>query len=213
MKELYPYYIKYKQILIPSSFLLLSIFLIFAVIMPQIGVISETNRGISEANEKITTLKNSLSVVESANPTQTQDNLQTVTTALPTAKDIALIFNALSETANKSGVGLDEFALKVGGIYGKAEKVDTEGVAGVPAIEVDAKTTGDAQSTVVFSQNLQKALPLSEIKLIDMTDDQAKYTINFFYKPLDLSVLMQNVVTPLNQTDVNLINQLRGWEQ
>ncbi len=213
MKELYPYYIKYKNILIPSGLFLLGLFLLFAVIMPQLSAIGESNSQISAANEKINTLQNSISVVESANTAQTQENLQTVTKALPTAKDIALIFEALSDTANKAGVSLDDFSLKVGGLYGKAEQVETGGVTGVPGIDVEIRVTGDAKSFVAFAQSLQQALPLSEIKLVEMNDGEANYDVSFFYKPIDLSVVKQDNVPPLSQSDVNLINQLNTWEQ
>lgn len=211
MKELTPYYIKYKRIIIPGTMILLSLFLIFAIIIPQISIISESSRAIREADEKANVLSSSISVVQSSNPGQTADNLLTVTTALPTSKDIALIFNALTNTANKTGVSLDEFSLQVGGIYGRAEKVDNGGVTSVPSVSVKVKTTGSAQSTVAFARGLQEALPLSEIKLVDMSDDQATYDVNFFYKPIDLNVLKQDSVAPLSQSDKNLINQLNTW--
>lgn len=213
MKELNPYLVKYKKFMIPAALLFLSLIMLFGVIIPQISSISETNKTKSEALNKITKLEQSLSVIQKTNSDVVDSDLKTVTTALPTSKDISLIFSALNNVADKSGVSLDEFSLKVGGIYGRAEEVDTGGVTGVPTVDVKVQTSGSAINTVIFAKNMKEQLPLSEIKLIDNNQGTATYEISFFYKPLDLNVLKQDEVASITQADKNLVKQLEDWNQ
>lgn len=198
----------------PAALLFFAVVILVFVIIPQISSVGATGAELSEKREKVAKLTASLTTVQNANDEQVNDNLTTATTALPTSKDIVLIFSALTSAASDAGVGLVDFSLQAGGVFGRAAEIDaTGGVSGVPAITVDVQTTGDAKDVASFIRSVQQTLPLSEVKVVSSDDAGTHLKVSFFYKPLDKSVNNEREVTPLTQADLNLINQLKSWNQ
>ena len=206
-------YIKYKRQIVPVVFVSLSFFIIFGIIIPQVSSISKTNKTISEEQQKVDSLSQTLRLLSALNENEVSSNLSTTTKALPTTKDISLIFTALTSAAGASGTNIRDFSLKIGGLYGKVE--ETGATRGVPSIEVIVRASAPSSSSFVnFSKEIQKKLPLSEIEKIDISGFDGTYELNFYYKPHDISQISgQTSVAPLSQSDLNLINQLREWEQ
>jgi hypothetical protein len=206
------YYQKYKKQLLPVVLFSLCFFIIFRVIIPQLSSISESNQIISDRSKELETLTQTLEILSSLNQDQASSNLSTATSALPTKKDIAVIFSALSSAASASETELREFSLKVGGLYGRAER--GSGVKGVPLIDVVARiTSAEASGYVNFTTELQERLPLSEVKSVDVNENAGTYELGFYYKPLDLTlVAKQDKVVPLTQKDLNLMSQLETWK-
>lgn len=215
MQELKRYYVKYKKQLIPTVLLSLALFIIFRVILPQVSSISESNQAISDKARSVETLKSSLSALASLGETDSASNLELSLKALPASKDIALIYSALSSAATSSQSELRDFSLKVGGVYGRAVKVSSGGVKGVPAIDVLARVSAaNPSNLIVFSKELQERLPLAEVKRIDSNKDLGTFEIGFYYKTYDLSLISrQDKVLSLSQQDLNLLNQLKGWDK
>ena len=214
MKEkLSRFYIKYKRQIVPGVFISLSFFIIFGIIIPQVSSISEENKTISAKQQEVDSLAQTLRLLSSLNKNEVLSNLSTTTKTLPTGKDISLIFTALTSAVAESGVNIRDFSLRIGRLYGKVEEVAT--TFGVPEVEVIVRVSASSSSGFVnFSKELQKRLPLSEIKKIDTNGIDGAYELSFYYKPHDISkISSQTTVTPLSQSDLNLINQLREWEQ
>lgn len=206
------YYPKYKKQLMALVFLLLSLFTIFRVIIPQMLSISESNNILNEQKREVLELKETLSVVSSETD-QGPLYAQTVTAALPRSKDVSIIFSALNSAASTSGTELREFSLEVGGLYGRAAA--TGGSSGIPAIEVIARLAAvDPRNFIDFAKHLEQSLPLSSVRSIDINGSQANFSIAFYYKVLDLSrISKQGKVVPLSQADRNLLNQLADWDK
>lgn len=204
------YYPKYKKQLMGVVFLLLSLFIIFRVIIPQMLSVSESNNVLNDKKREVLELKETLSVVSSVGD-QESSYLKTLTKALPRSKDVSLIFSALNSAASASQTELREFSLEVGGLYGRAAQSSE---TGAPVLEVIARlSASDARSFMDFAKKLEESLPLSSVKNIDINGSQASFEIAFYYKTLDLSqISKQKKVAPLSQADRNLLNQLAQWE-
>ncbi len=205
--------IKHKKILTPLLFIVLGIFVLLFIIIPQFSTISDLNNQVAAENDKVNTLKNSLQVVSSQDDQDLNAKVGIATDALPTAKDVSRIFSALSQASDASQTVLGEFSLNVGAIYGRAQQLEGK-IQGTPSITVNVRVEGNgARELSDFAKDLQKALPLSEIRQMGISDNSASYQINFFYKPVDLSVISKQdkVVLP-NQNAVNLLNELKTWE-
>ncbi|HVZ66886.1 MAG TPA: hypothetical protein VG917_01360 [Patescibacteria group bacterium] len=215
MKELQPYYLKYKNFILPTVFIMLSFFILFRVIMPQITSIASANQDIESKSTDVQTLQSSLSALSNADESAINDDLDTVVKALPVSKNITQIFEALSSAAGASSVDLKEYSLKVGGIYGRAEKVAQTSVKGVPSVDVEVKVGGASPRQIVdFTKQIQQRLPLSEVTQINSNGNNASLIISFFYKPLDLTLVSrQDNVTGVNQNDQTVINQLKDWDK
>ncbi len=207
------YYIKYKKQIVPATLFALSFFIIFRIITPQFSTISESNQIIDEKKRENEVLKETLNTIATLDGSQVSENLSTTVKALPREKDIAAIFSALTSAAASSQTQLREFSLKIGGLYGRAAKGSP--VRGIPAVDVVARVTAsNPKNFVEFARALQRTLPLSELKSVDINQSLGTYELGFYYKPLDLTlVAKQDKVVPLSQSDLNLINQLREWDR
>ena len=106
MKDLNKYYQKYHVMLVPAVLLVASVIIVVFVVIPQISSISTTSATLSQKRDQVAQLTTSLTTIQNANDDQVNDNLAIVTTALPTTKDVLLIFNALTNAAADSGAHL-----------------------------------------------------------------------------------------------------------
>lgn len=214
MKEVYSYVIKYKRFIVQILLGLSSVVMIFWVIFPEISWISNELSEIKSRSEVASTLKQSLSVISSAPDEALDDNFNTAVHALPPGKDVVLIFSALSSAAAASNTTLEDFSLTVGGIYGRAAKV-ISGVGSAPSVDVSAHVGGASpESLIDFARALSQKLPLSEVSKINISGSGASYQVSFFYKPYDTSQMAkQDKVALPPQSDLNLLNQLKGWDQ
>jgi hypothetical protein len=205
---------KYKKFIVPVAINMATVFIIVVIILPQFSILGDTLSQIKTQKEKVSDLNSTLSTIVSAQDLTLDSSLTSSTRAVPTGKDVSLIFSALSKAAAASGTELGEFSLTVGGIFGRAAQI-APGVGSTPSIVVSASVKGgDVKSLIQFSSELQKLLPLSQINRLNVSGDTASFEISFFYKPLDeLKISKQQGVAPLSQADLNLLSQLKEWEQ
>lgn len=197
------------------TFILLSLFIAFRVILPQFSLISQTNTAIESKKQELETLNDSIRVLEITSDDAVSEDLTISTDALPTSKDVTKIFGALTSAARASNTALNEFSLKIGGVFGKEVSSADMSAIGVPKVLVIAKvSSSDASSLIQFAKRLDQTLPLSEIKQIDAVGNLGTFEISFYYKPIDLNLVSKkDKVTPLTQADRNLLNQLAEWDQ
>lgn len=213
-KDLTLYYAKYKTYLLPVVFIILGFFIVSRVIVPQLSTVGEKRQEISQKTDEIAVLEGSLNTMSKQDQDVLGEYLSVVGHALPTSKNIAIIFEALSSAAAAADADLNEFTLKVGGLYGRAEATSLAG-RGTPSIEVGLRVDGaDTESVVQFTREIQSRLPLSEVVSINTSGGFATVQMNFFYKPLNLLLIRgQDNVRPLSQADLDLLNELEGWDQ
>lgn len=213
-KDLTPvqYYAKYKKIILPASFFILALFLVIGVVIPQFSTISKVTQDISEKKIDVDRLQASLTNI--SNQGNLQPDLDLVNRALPTSKNITSIFNALVSSANDSGVDVKDFSLKVGGVYGRAEKIPQGGVSGVPSIDVIVRVEGTSTSIIDFAKQVQTKLPIAEVAKVDAAGGVASFQISFFYKPQDLSALSrQETILPLTTSQNKTLQELKNWDE
>lgn len=215
-QEFFQIYTKYKNQILPITFIILSLFVAFRVILPQFSSISQTNTEIENKKQELEILNNSIKVLETASDDEVSQDLTLSTDALPTSKDVTKIFGAMTAAARASNTELNEFSLKVGGVFGKAvSQVDVAPTIGVPQVSVVARvSSSNASNLIQFAQELDKTLPLSEVKRIDTVSNLGTFEISFYYKPIDLNLVSKkDKVVPLTQADRNLLNQLTEWNR
>ncbi|HVZ11774.1 MAG TPA: hypothetical protein VG965_01970 [Patescibacteria group bacterium] len=201
---------RYKRFLLPMGVSIASVVIVLFVIFPQINSISQKMSDISEQTKKVESLRQSYSIITQSDDSALDNGVQVTTSALPTAKNIPLIFNGLSEAASSSNTTLTDFSINVGGIYGRAANFTQEGLIGAPTVEVVARVDGiDPKNTIQFAKSLVSKLPLSQINKIDISGSSAVYNISFFFKPYNSSGSTSvDSLAPVSQQDFNFINQL-----
>ena len=206
---------RYKKFIIPLVLNLLTVFLVFWVIFPQIGQIPQQLSKIKTQTSQNKTLNESLSLLRSLPDSEVDENFTTVVSALPTTKDVALIFSSLSSAASASNTQVESFSLNAGGIFGRAAELSDTGTITTPTLSVIAQVGGaSAASLTQFGSELTVRLPVAEIRNLGLANDSATYEIGFYYKPLDTAKIdRQDKIIPLSQSEINLLNQLKEWSR
>lgn len=208
------YYRKYKQFLLPAVIFFLAFFIVVRIALPQFSNISATNETISAQKEEITKLEQALSTLNEYNSSQVDTNLSTASLALPVSKNIVAIFSSLSNVSARTNANIKSFSLKVGDLYSKksnSPRINPQAQSPFIVVTVSV-TSATSQDLVRFSEEIQKSLPLAEVKKIEVNDSEGNYEINFFYKPTNLSaVSLNHSVTPLTPKEKELLNKLSIW--
>jgi hypothetical protein len=216
MQELQQIYYKHKSQLLPIIFGFSAFFVIFRIILPQWSDIQDaqqlmTSKGASvEAKQSTITLLNSIpqDIIDS--------NYDLVTKALPTQKDIILIYSELTDAATNAGVTLGGFSLRVGSVYsaGKKTAAKQSSVSGIPLLNMLVTVSGTNENVKQFADILYKSSPLIEIKSVDISKSDARYDVNFYFKPVGL--LPDNIASAplkaLNASENSQMKQLKAWQ-
>lgn len=208
-----PYYSKYKQYILPLILFCVSFFIIFKVFLPELSSISEEKRVIEAKKMEIETLQKTYETLSGQDDTEIDDDLKIATSALPASKDPSAIFQAMVSAAAKSNVELKQFSFKVGSIYGKQAQSFSSDKTGIPFLTVLIRISStDAQNFIRFASEIQKSVPIAEVKNINMQGSSGTLEVNFYYKPYDLTVLTkQNKIIPLTPAEEKILEQLREW--
>lgn len=217
MKELEEIYRKRKQQLLPLIFGFAAFFVLFRVVLPQWSDISDVGSLLSQKKSTVEAKEETLRLLNSTPDQVVDDNYTLITTALPTQKDVVLIFSELSDTAQKSGVKLGGFSVKVGGIYTSDTKnnaVDTgKSIQGIPYLNILVNVTGQVDQMKNFAEEIYRSLPLVEINGINIGKNDARYDINFFFKPVTVrptnaDTTALKAISPVEQKQ---LDELKTW--
>lgn len=212
-QELQRIYLKYKKQVVPTIIVSAILFILLRIIFPQLGEISEKEQEIELLITENENLQHTVNTLTNFNSAGAEQDIDLVTSALPTSKDISIIFSAITEIAAEAQVNVTDFSLTVGGLYGRA--IEGANIKGVPSLDVTVRfESADPRNYILLAEIIQRKLPLVEIKSIDTASSRGLFELSFFYKPIDLTLLSKNaIVKPLSQAEMNTLTQLREWNQ
>lgn len=187
MKELELIYRKRKKQLLPLIFGFASFFVFFRIVMPQWSDIQDVQSLLTSKSTTVDAKEQSVTLLNSLPQSVVDENYEVITTALPLQKDVVLIYAELNKAAERSGVKLGGFSIKVGGIYAEKAKnkaqPTSKAVNGIPFLNILVNAEGENTSLRKFAQELYKSIPLVDIKAIDLAKSDARLDVNFYYKP------------------------------
>lgn len=217
MKELEAIYRKRKKQLLPLVFGFATFFVIFRVVMPQWTDIQDVQSLLTSKGETVDAKEETLRVLNSIPTEQVEDNYKLITTALPLQKDVILIFNELDNASARANVKLGGFSIKVGGIYSaEAPKAVSElkSISGVPYLSILVAVSGQSEGLKSFADELYKSIPLVEITSVDIKKNDARYEVNFYFKPVALKPQNAEMVAlkPLTSVENEQIQTLKSWQ-
>lgn len=219
MEDFKRIYKKHKQKIIPAIISLAAVFLFLQVTLPLLTNIQESQALIADKEQEVEVKENAILILNSIPDATVDNNYELVTTALPTAKDIVLIFSQLETISERVGVSLGGFTVKVGGVYeatAVAEKVKPNSKAkpntSMPYINIAVNVEGENTALRQFAEEMYKSLPLVEINSINISKDDARYDMDFYYKIAPTT--LTSVTTPLKKmtpAEEKQIEMLREW--
>ena len=202
-------YTKYKAYLLPVGIIVMCLLIFIQFTLQQVQGFFTTQDEERLLRIRIAMLKQNKDLLTTL-PDETLDQqVQTVSTALPSQKDFSGIITALSEAASEAGVGLGDYSFQVGDLSDRPDVT----LVGQPFIEVNLLINGGIEGVKNFTQVLAEKLPLSEIISTQLTNTDATVKVFFYYKPFTVSqVSTDRPLQGFSQKEVELINTLASWE-
>lgn len=214
MKELEIIYKKRKQQLLPIIFGFAAVFVLFRIVFPQWTDIADTLNIMNVKSEEVKAKEATFVLLNSIPDEKINKDYATITTAIPTQKDIVLIYTELSSASNAVGVKLGGFNVKIGGIYSTSTTKPTEKtISGVPFMNIIVSVAGSGTSLSKFADKLYESVPLVEIKSVDIGKNDARYDVNFYFKPITVRPKESSgkALEALTPQDSKLLEQLEKW--
>lgn len=201
------FYRRYRDYIVPIATLIVSFLLLLKITIPTLNNLSTKEQEIKFEKEKLATLQNNLQILTHLNDQTLSNQLSVVTNALPSEKNFAEILNAVSISANKSGVFLGDYEFQVGDL----SKTVTP-LKGLPSLSLSLVVNGNANATAKFVTELYRSFPVSEVTDIEVNGNRAALSAVFYYKPfnqakIDETIKLSNLTTP----DLNTIRNISSW--
>ena len=198
-------YFKYKIYFIPIGAVLVAVFLLFNVILPQIQQWYSDQDKIAQIEGKIDTLNKSLNTIKSLDSKTLESYLQTATTALPNGKDFIGVLTAVSGAAQESGTSVNDYSFQVGDLTSSVVPKDT-------FLQINVTLKGNIDHIRQFVSALKNQFPLSRITQIHIAGNQsASMSIIFFYKPFPrINFTGDEVLQPLSDKEEKTITSLQN---
>lgn len=186
---------------------LLSLMLFFQFVIPQFKSLLLVRKEAKESLLKLETLKANLDMLANIDEEVLDSQLKTLSLALPLNKDFIGILNSVFSTAQKTGVSLGNFSLKIGDIS-QSESEDS-----FPNVKLSLPIDASITTINNFLEAINKSVPLSETYSIKAVNTSSTVNMSFYYKPLGASGYSEDArVNPISQKGLILINQLNEFQ-
>lgn len=217
MHELELIYRKRKNQLLPLAMGFASFFVLFRIILPQWSDIQDTMQLVNSKTEAVQAKEETIRLLDSMSLESVNADYDLITTALPTQKDIVLIFSELNSAAAAAGVQLGGFTVKVGGVYASDTTAQTanKSLNGIPYLNTLVNVDGANENVRKFALELYKSIPLVEIKSIDISKKDARYDVNFYFKPVTVRPTNADntALTALTTAERKQLEDIKTWNQ
>lgn len=198
---------KNRSYVFPVVIILISVILFFQFVIPQFGVLLKVRKEASEASLKLKTLKKNLDVLTNINEEVLDSQLTILSLALPLNKDFIGILNSVYFTAQKTGVNLGSFSLKIGDL------AQSKNDDNFPVVKLSTPINSSVTAISSFIEAIDKTIPLSEVYLVKVGNISSMISLSFYYKPLGASNYSQDArISPISQKGLTLVSQLSEFE-
>lgn len=203
---------QYYSLSIISFALIISFLLIFKIVIPQTSSWFSIRDEVIALRHKNDLLHANINFMNNLDRGVLNSQLQTALTALPSEKNFSSLVTAITDSAIKTGVVLDDFSFQLGDVSSNT----TSGSFiknNLPAAKLILVIEGDANKVQQFVSTIGQTLPLSEVTNLDKDELQTRITILFYYKPLPkFSFHDEEPIRPLSESKQNMLQVLSGFQ-
>jgi Tfp pilus assembly protein PilO len=196
--------------LVLAVILLIGFLLVWMIVMPQIQKYISIQDEINTLSKKVALLHSNLDLVKNTNPQEVDNDLQTALSALPSDKDFEGMLTAISNSALRSGIALDDFKLSIG-------KLATESGSETKGIPIKLGMKSNMESAVKFIGELNQKVPVSDLAMVQVSNDEGAkgniIDVTFYYKPLANVIFRDDAPIPhLTNDEKELLRQVKTWK-
>ncbi len=211
VRSIWIYYYRYRETLLFSAVLFLGVIIIsslllWKIILPQVEKWFSIREEVIATEERIKTIRENILIASRVDENELTNNLNTAIAAYPSEKDFIGILAAVSESAGRTNVALDDFSFSVGELSTNSAEFKVE------PLLLDLIIMAESENVTNFVQEIQKKLPLSIIESYESLGETKKITLAFPFQPL--SKISYKDAEPLQQItarDQELLNTLSSW--
>lgn len=169
---------RYKDYIIPAVVIIVCLIVFIEIIPGQIQNVFTARQNSSELRKKIDVMAQNYKILTQTDDIALDTDFTLASEALPSEKDYEAVFTAISDTAAKAGVNVDDYGLDAG-------DTDDPSLAGklLPMSISLSIHGGGIEGTKKFIAYLSKAFPLSEVSSVSVGHDSAGISVNFYLEP------------------------------
>lgn len=198
---------KNKSYIVSIVIVLISILLFFQFIIPQFNSLLAVQKEAKDSSLRLDSLKANLDVLTNINEETLDSQLNILNSALPLGKNFVGILNSIYSSAQKTGVSLGNFSLKIGDI------TQTES-GNFLFIRLSLPVNSSVAGANSFIETITKSLPLVEINSVKAGGTSSTITLSFYYKPLGgaANYSQDARISSVSQKGLTIINQLSKFD-
>jgi Tfp pilus assembly protein PilO len=137
-----------------------------ALLVPEINSLVELRQSQKNALTKLSTTQKKYDQFQQMRGDDIDELYELSTSALPMHKPYYEVLSSISLLANTTGVVIGDFDLDPGSLATKAAETHKEGYV---SLSTSLQVNGTAEQVTSFVQQLQKSLPLIEVKQIQIS--------------------------------------------
>ncbi len=201
-------YRSHRQYTTPILMIFVSMILVFVALLPLFNDLLNTLSQRDEATRKLQVLKNNLEILSAADEGSLEADIAVTLKALPQEKDFESVLNTVSAVAGKADVLLGNFEFRVGDLS-KAQGSKDQ----LPSLAITLLINNGAIGAVRFMSELATALPISDVKSLDMNGNFTNITLLFYYKSIGSASISPDapIAKPTAQK-TELLEKLSTWD-
>ncbi len=207
-------YFKYKDstyfaLSIATLTLIVSGILVLKVLLPQFDSWFSIRREVETTRQQLAVLNDNISFISSISDQTLDQNLQTVSDALPPQKSFTGILNAISDSAIKANIVLNDYTFNLGTI--QTDK-PTYGSTALSPIQISLVVQGRLVDVTAFMKQVEDKIPLAKVESMSFSHGSATIILTYFYKPFpNISFNDAAAIHSLPTSTSNLIKRLGTW--
>jgi Tfp pilus assembly protein PilO len=178
---------KFRFLLFPFIVGAIVIVLTVFFLVPKISQISETRQKLAQEKEKLARLTQKLADLEGLDEVELSTRADLILRALPAEKDVPRILIALSSLSEETEVALTKISVTPGKLSTASAMAEKE-----PALSFKITASGPMETIKKFLDRLVSTLPVMQISVIKLTEDEAgagaEVSFDAYFLPLPKSL-------------------------
>jgi len=203
-------YSKYYPVALPLIITSLGLVILVLLIIPQLKNWFSVQEEIEATQARINIMRQNSRILESFDKASVDRDFIVATEALPSDKNFAGILNAISNAALASNVSLNDYEFSLGAVSTSKNGKKVSPVSEPIAINVDIE--GNINDVSNFIEEIEKKIPIAEIKNINYSERGGEVILKFYIKTLpDLNIEYSDPITSMTQDQRSILQVLSQW--
>lgn len=188
-----------------------SIILFFQLVVPQISSWFSIRDEIIATRNRIDTINQNINFIDKMDKQELDNDVAITTSALPFEKGFGGMVNALTDASITSGVSLNDYSFEVGDVASVSGQVNNL-AKDLSTVKLTVTVTGSPNGVIIFLNEINKRVPLSEVTDVDGDNFTTTITLQFYQKQFPKIVFKDDQpFTAISQKEATLLETFSSW--